>query len=70
MTNSQLACIISQAMYVGHTYGRYKDDVEFDEQVFRNYARGMLNVLLREIYLEDESAVEKALEDFFAMKEI
>ena len=70
MSNLQLATIISQAMYVGHVYGKYKDDEEFDEKVFRNYARGMMNVLLKEIYLEDEISVEKAIEDFFAMKEI
>tara|TARA_B100000214_G_C23648500_1_gene481772 strand:- start:363 stop:575 length:213 start_codon:yes stop_codon:yes gene_type:complete len=70
MTNLQLAAIISQAMYVGRIYGTHKDDVEFNERVFRNYARGMMNVLLRELCLEDEQAVEKALQDFFAMREI
>tara|TARA_R100001015_G_C4591766_1_gene147230 strand:- start:444 stop:656 length:213 start_codon:yes stop_codon:yes gene_type:complete len=70
MTNLQLASIISHAMYVGRVYGDHKDDLQFDERVFRNYARGMMNVLLREICLEDESAVEKALQDFFAMREI
>ncbi len=39
MTNLQLATIISQAMYVGHVYGKYKDDEEFDEKVFRNYVK-------------------------------
>jgi hypothetical protein len=70
MTNLQLAAIISQAMYVGSVHSSHKDKEDFDEIVFRNYARGMMNVILRSVCMEDESAVEKALEDFLTGFEI
>ena len=70
MTELQLAAAISQALYVGSVYGDHKDDKDFDELVFRNYARGMLNIVLRNIYAENEGAVEKALDDFLAGFEI
>ncbi len=67
MTNLQLSAIISQAMFVGAAYERAKEDKDFDEVVFRNYARGMMKVLLREINIEDEDIIEKAVLDFSAM---
>jgi hypothetical protein len=70
MTDLQLAAIISQALYVGSVHNHHKDDDDFDELVFRNYARGMLNIILRNINAENERAVEKALDDFLAGFEI
>ena len=64
MTKLQLAAIISQAMYVGSVYNSHKNEDDFDEIVFRNYARGMMSVILRSVCMEDDSAVEKALGDF------
>ena len=67
MTNLQLSAIISQAMFVGSAYERAKEDKDFDETVFRNYARGMMKILLRELNIDDEGVVEKAVQDFSAM---
>jgi len=67
MTNLQLSSIISQAMFVGSAYEKAKDDKDFDEVVFRNYARGMMTVLLRELNLNKQDIVEKAVKDFSAM---
>jgi len=67
MTNLQLSSIISQAMFVGSAYEKAKDDKDFDEVVFRNYARGMMTVLLRELNLNKEGIVEKAVKDFSTM---
>jgi hypothetical protein len=64
MTELQLAAALSQALYVGSVYNKHKNDEDFDEIVFKNYARGMLNIILRNINAENESAVEKALDDF------
>jgi len=69
MNNLQLSMIISQAMFVGKSYEKHKEDKNFDEMKFRNYARGMLTILLRDLNIYDEGIVEKALEDFEAMKE-
>jgi hypothetical protein len=69
MNNLQLSTIISQAMFVGKSYEKHKEDKDFDEIVFRNYARSMLTILLRDLNLYDEGIVEKALKDFDAMKE-
>jgi len=69
MTDLQLAAIISQAMFVGEAYGKkvLNADLGEDER-FRNYARGMLDTLMRELSLENKDRVlEKALQDFFAM---
>ena len=39
-----------------------------EEERFRNYARGMLNTLMKELNIENRDRVlEKALQDFFAM---
>ena len=70
MTDLQLAAILSQALYVGSVFNQHKSDDDFDEVVFRNYARGMLNVVLRTICAENERGVEKALDDFLAGFEI
>tara|TARA_R100000951_G_scaffold107389_1_gene102710 strand:- start:3 stop:215 length:213 start_codon:yes stop_codon:yes gene_type:complete len=67
MTNLQLSSIISQAMFVGSAYEKAKDDKDFDEVVFRNYARGMMTVLLRELNLYNEDIIEKSVKDFSAM---
>ena len=69
MNKLQLSTIISQAMFVGKTYEKHKKDKDFDEIVFRNYARGMITLLLRDLNLYDEGIIEKALKDFDAMKE-
>lgn len=68
MTKLQLSSIISQAMFVGEVYG--KNSLNLDERDgirFRKYARSMMTLLLKDINEYDESVVEKALEDFFAM---
>lgn len=70
MTNQQLAAVISQALFVGTVYQSHKDDIDFDETVFRNYARSMLTIIMRELNLYDEEIIEKALEDFSAMGKI
>ena len=70
MNNLQLAAIISQALFVGTVYQEHKRDMDFDEVVFRNYARGMLTVLMRELNIYDEEIIEKALDDFAAMGKI
>lgn len=70
MTDLQLAAIISQALYVGSVYGDHKVDEGFDEIVYKNYARGMINIILRNINLENERAVEKGVDDFLAGFEI
>jgi len=66
MTDLQLAAIISQALYVGSIYSDHKGQEDFDESVFRNYARGMINIILRDVNLENDRATDKALEDFLA----
>jgi len=70
MTNYQLSAIISQALFVGTVYQSHKDDRDFDETVFRNYARGMLTIIMRELNLYDEEIIEKAIQDFSAMGKI
>ena len=70
MTDLQLAAVISQSLYVGSVYEKHKGDEDFDELVFKNYARGMLNIILRDINFENERGVEKALDDFLAGFEI
>ena len=73
MTDLQLATIISQAMFVGEAYGKRSLKIDLDnsedkEENFRDYARGMLNVLMKEINVPNrERVVEKALQNFFAM---
>ena len=70
MTNLQLSAIVSQAMFVGTVYQKHKSDADFDETVFKNYARGMLAILMKEINAYDEEIIEKALKDFSAMGKI
>ncbi len=70
MTNLQLSAVISQALFVGTVYEKHKTDKDFDEMVFKNYARGMLSVLMKELNVYDEDIIEKALEDFTAMGKI
>ena len=70
MTNLQISTIISQALFVGTVYQSHKDDIDFDETVFRNYARGMLAVTMRDLNLYDEEIIEKAIQDFSAMGKI
>ncbi len=64
MTELQLAAIISQALYAGSVYGERRHDEDFDERDYRNYTRGMLNIILKTVCHENERAVERALEDF------
>lgn len=70
MTKLQLSAVISQALFVGTVYEKHKIDKDFDESVFKNYARGMLSVLMRELNVYDEEIIEKALEDFSSMGKI
>ena len=70
MTNLQLSAVISQAFFVGTVYEKHKLDQDFDEVIFRNYARGMLTVLMKELNLYNEDVIEKALDDFSAMGKI
>ena len=70
MTNLQMAAVISQALFVGTVYEKHKLDKDFDEIVFKNYARGMLTILMKDLNLYDEEVIEKALEDFDAMGKI
>ena len=70
MTNLQLSAVISQALFVGTVYEKHKVDKDFDELVFRNYARGMLSILMKELNIYDEKIIEKALDDFSAMGKI
>ena len=70
MTNLQLSAIVSQALFVGTVYEKHKVDKDFDELVFRNYARGMLSILMKELNVYDEKIIEKALDDFSAMGKI
>tara|TARA_R100001015_G_C4625480_1_gene184048 strand:- start:762 stop:974 length:213 start_codon:yes stop_codon:yes gene_type:complete len=70
MTNLQLSAIISQALFVGTVYQNHKNDKDFDENVFKNYARGMLAILMRDLNIYDEKIIEKAIEDFSAMGKI
>jgi hypothetical protein len=70
MTNLQISAIISQALFVGTVYQNHKDDIDFDETVFRNYARGMLAVIMRDLNIYDEKIIEKAIEDFSSMGKI
>lgn len=65
MTKLQLSSIISQAMFVGETFNGKEEDL----LKFKKYARGMMEILLRDINLYDESVIEKALEDFLSTKE-
>ena len=44
MNNLKLSAVISQALFVGTVYEKHKKDKDFDEVIFRNYARGMLKV--------------------------
>ena len=70
MNNLQLSAVISQALFVGTVYEKHKIDKDFDEIVFRNYARGMLSILMEELNVYDEEVIEKALDDFSAMGKI
>ena len=70
MTNMQISAIISQALFVGTVYQKHKSDSDFDEVVFRNYARGMLSVIMRDLNIYDEEIIEKAMTDFSAMGKI
>ena len=70
MNNLQLSAVISQALFVGTVYEKHKIDKDFDEVVFRNYARGMLSILMKELNLYNEEVIEKALDDFAAMGKI
>ncbi len=70
MNNLQLASVISQALFVGTVYEKHKIDKDFDEIVFKNYARGMLSILMKELNVYDEEVIEKALDDFSAMGKI
>tara|TARA_B100002019_G_C21191867_1_gene559260 strand:- start:374 stop:586 length:213 start_codon:yes stop_codon:yes gene_type:complete len=70
MTDLQLAAIISQAMFVGTVHESHKVDKDFDEIVFRNYARGMLTILMKELNVYSEDVIDKALDDFSAMGKI
>ena len=70
MNNLQLSAVISQAIVVGTVYEKHKIDKDFDEVVFRNYARGMLSILMKELNLYNEEVIEKALDDFAAMGKI
>lgn len=63
---SQLAFIISQALYVGSVYGAHSKDSNFDEQEFKNYARGMMRIALKELNLAHDHSIEKALNDFMS----
>lgn len=65
MTNLQLSSIISQAMFVGDAFQNQEGDL----LAFKKYARAMMEILLRDLNLYDESVVEKALEDFLSTKE-
>ena len=69
MTDLQLSAIISQAMFVGEAYGKKILNADLgEEERFRNYARGMLNTLMKELNVKNrERVLEKALQDFFAM---
>ncbi len=71
MTDLQLAAIISHAMFVGKTYENkilFTEDIDSDEQEYQRFARGMLDVILKELNVQNrERVVEKALQDFFAM---
>ena len=70
MNNLQLASVISQALFVGTVYEKHKIDKDFDEIVFRNYARGMLSILMKELNVYNEEVIEKALDDFSSMGKI
>ena len=70
MNNLQLSAVISQALFVGTVYEKHKIDKDFDEVVFRNYARGMLSILMKDLNLYNEEVIEKALDDFAAMGKI
>lgn len=70
MNKLQLSAVISQALFVGTVYEKHKKDKDFDEVVFRNYARGMLKILMKELNLYNEDVIEKALDDFSAMGKI
>ena len=50
---SQLAFIISHALYVGSVYGTHNKKDDFDEQEFKNYARGMLKIACLEAFGAD-----------------
>ena len=70
MNNLQLASVISQALFVGTVYEKHKNNKDFDEIVFRNYARGMLSILMKELNVYNEEVIEKALDDFSSMGKI
>ena len=63
---SQLAFIISHALYVGSVYGTHNKKDDFDEQGFKNYARGMLKIALRELNISHEHSIELAIDDFIS----
>ena len=69
-TTEQLAYIISQSMFIGEVYASQKDKEDFDEKVFRDYARAMINISLKATCLEDERVAEKAVEDFLSKLKI
>tara|TARA_R100001460_G_scaffold26052_4_gene52560 strand:+ start:445 stop:669 length:225 start_codon:yes stop_codon:yes gene_type:complete len=71
MTDLQLAAIISNAMFLGKTYENkilFTEDIDSDEQEYQRFARGMLDVILKNLNVQNrERVIEKSLQDFFAM---
>jgi len=70
MTDLQLSAIISHAMFVGKTYESkiIFTEGEGGDEDYRNFVRGMLGILMKELNVQNrERVIEKALEDFFAM---
>lgn len=65
-TTDQLAYIISQSMFIGEVYAKQKNKPDFDEKVFRDYARAMINISLKATCLEDEIVAERAVDDFLS----
>jgi hypothetical protein len=62
----QLAYIISQSMFIGEVYAKQKNKPDFDEKVFRDYARAMINISLKTTCLEDERIAEISVSDFLS----
>ncbi len=60
----QMIYLLSQSMWIGHAYGLSRSKDDFDEDLFKNYARGMINGMLENTCLEDVYVTEQSIVEF------
>jgi len=60
----QMIQLLSQSMWIGHAYGQSRLKEDFNEEAFKNYARGMINNMLENTCLEDVYVTEESIAEF------